>query len=240
MKVLAALLLVSAACGGDDIELYPVNPGGGGPSSGTGFGSGSNGGDGDGGVDITGRVCVITDARTPTTGCADTGFAGLTVTLGTSTAMTMANGDFTIRVVTGANNVWRVTGTGIVPSAMTFTSTNTIPALATQTFSDMTATNNAAFAGTGSIIAQLRSNNAPLTGASATTAPAAARSALYDSADAITWDQTATGGLGVVWVPGIAPTNTAMMTVTDSAQTSSTLMNIPVFADTITWLSANL
>ena len=240
MRTIAALLLLSAACGGDDVELYPVNPGGGGPSSGGTFGSGSNGGDGDAGVEITGRVCVITDARTPTTGCADTGVAGLTVMLGTRTATTMANGDFTIRVVTGTSNVWRVSGTGIVPSAMTFTSTNIIPALATQTFSDMTSTNSAAFPGTGSIIAKVSQNGTALVNATATAAPAPARGTLYDAADEITWNQTSTGGLGAVWIAGITPTATETMTVTTAANASTSFMNIPVFADTITWLFASV
>lgn len=240
MKRLAALLLVCAACGGDDIELYPVSPGGGGPSSGAGFGADANEGDGDGGVQITGRVCVITDARTPTTNCKDTGADGLTVTLGTSTAMTMANGDFTIRVISGANNVWRVSGTTIAPSAMTFTSSNTIPALTAQAFSDMAAANNAAVASSGSIIAQLRSNNAPLVNATATTSPAPSVIVRYDGADSVNWDQNGTGALGVVWVPGITPTATASLTVTNAAQVSTTFMNIPVFTDTVTWLTANV
>jgi hypothetical protein len=242
MNRLAMLLLVCGACGGgDDFELYPVNPGGGGVSTGVGGGSGGSNVDGDAGVELTGRVCLIVDARTPTTNCAVTGADGLTVTLGTRTATTMANGDFTIRVISGTNNVWSVTGTGIVPSAMTFTGSNTIPALTTQTFADMVTTNAASVpAGSGSIIARLASNNAALTDAKVTTTPPPPGNVFYDAADAITWDQTSTGTLGVAWVPGIAPTATASMTVTNAAAESTMFMNIPVFADTITWVTANV
>jgi hypothetical protein len=238
MKVLAALLLVCAACGGDDIELYPVSPGGGGPTSGTSRPDASEG-DGDGGIDISGRVCVIVDARTPTTGCADTGFAGLTVSLGNGTAMTMANGDFTIRVISGSDNVWRVTGTGIVRSAMTFASSNTIPALTPAVYQSMISDSLAtAPTGTGAIIAKLTTNNSPSVGATATTLPAASR-VFYDGVNATTWQQDATQTLGVVWAPDIAPTDTASMTVTHSAM-SKTFTNIPVIADTITWLVADV
>jgi hypothetical protein len=240
MKLLAALLLVCAACGGgDDVELYPVNPGGGGPSGGL-FGRDASVDNGDGGVEITGRVCLLVDARTPTSGCADTGADGLTVTLGTRTAMTTANGGFTIRVLTGTNNVWRVTGTTIVSSAMTVGASTVIPALSANVYGDMTTANNAVFVGSGAIIAKLTNSNAAVVGATAATDPPTAGNIRYDAADAINWDPNTTGPLGVVWAPGITPTLTASMTVTDAAQDATTFDDIPVFADTITWLFVNV
>jgi hypothetical protein len=41
-------------------------------------------------------------------------------------------------------------------------------------------------------------------------------------------------------VPGLTPTATASLTVTNAAAISTTFMNIPVFTDTITWLVANV
>jgi hypothetical protein len=238
MKVLATLLLVCAACGGDDVELYPVNPGGGGPSGGLTQPDASEG-DGDSGVEITGRVCLLVDARTPTSGCADTGADGLTVTLGPRMAMTTANGSFTIRVLTGTNNVWRVTGTTIVSSAMTVGASTVIPALSANVYGDMVVTNNANFVDTGAIIAKLTNNNAPVVNATVTVEPAAATSPRYDGADEITWDPNTTGALGVAWVPGITPRNAESLTVT-AQQDTKILDNIPVFANTITWLFVNV
>ncbi len=235
MRMIAALLFVCAACGSDDVELYPVNPGGGGPSSGTGGGIDAGEDLGDGGVTVSGRVCLTMDARIPNT-CPDTGVGGLTVMLGTRSTTTMDDGRFSMRVISGASNVWRVSGTGIVPSATIVLGANIIPALSSQVYSDMVATNSASSAG-GAIIARLRDNtDAVVQGATATTTPAPAGNVFYDSQDAITWDQTATGNLGIVWVPGVAA-GTAKLSVT-KAQSTSEVTDIPVFADTITWVFA--
>src|SRR5436853_6066762 len=93
-----ALVLAVAACGGMDgfSDAYPTRPGTG------GVGGVVNGhppdarppADGEGGT--PGKVCVISDLRRWTNGCATSGVAGLTVTMGTATAMTDDNGDFTI------------------------------------------------------------------------------------------------------------------------------------------------
>lgn len=238
MKALAVLLLVSAACGGDDVEFYPVNPGGGGPPGGVNRTDASVA-NGDSGVQISGRVCLINDARNPTS-CSVTGAGGLTVTLGTRTATTMADGTFTISVMTGTSNVWRVSGTGIVSSATAVIGANVIPALSSQLYTNMLAANNVVPpAGSGTIIAKLTSGGGALTNATATTTPPPSGNVFYDADDAITWDQTATGAFGAVWVPGIAA-GTATLTVTNASQGQSQLMNIPVFADTITFVFADV
>jgi hypothetical protein len=186
-----------------------------------------------------GSVCFIEDARNPTT-CATTGAGGLTVMLGTRTAMTMDDGTFTIRVVAGASNVWRVTGTNIVSSAMTVGASTAIPALSAAVYADMVATNNANFASTGAIIAKLTTNNAPVVGATVTVAPGGATNARYDGADEITWDPNTTGPLGVAWAPGITPTNTESLTVTNAGLNTTTVNDVPVFTDKITWLFVNV
>lgn len=235
-----ALLLVCAACGGDDVALYPVNPGGGGPAGGSIRGDASEG-DGDGGVMISGRVCLINDARNPTT-CASTGAAGLTVTLGTRMATTLDDGSFTISVMTGTTNVWRVSGTDIAQSAMAVGGTNTIPALSQAIYTSMITDSGVTIpAGSGSIIAQLTTNNNAAIGANATTAPTAASGVFYDGGTATMWQQDSTGNAGVVWATGIDPTSgSATVTVTTALQTTTQITNVPVFADTITYVFADV
>lgn len=239
MKAIAALLSICAACGGDDVELYPINPGGGGPAGGVNRVDASVE-NGDSGVQISGRVCLINDARNPTS-CSASGAGGLTVTLGTRTATTMTDGTFTITVMTGASNVWHVTGTGIVSSATQVIGSNIIPALSSQLYADMVANSNVVPpAGSGTIIAKLTSGGNALTNATATTNPTPAGGVFYDGQNATNWDQTSTGPFGAVWVPGITPTSTASLTVTNGSQAQTVLMNIPVFADTITFVFADI
>jgi hypothetical protein len=231
MKVLATLLLVCAACGGDDIELYPISPGGGGPG-GLSLPDASDA-DGDSGVPLAGRVCLVTDARTPTN-CANIGADGLTVTLGMRTAITAADGTFSINVVTGTANVWRVTGTDIVSSAMAVGSPNIIPVISSALYAQMVSDSVAtAPTGRGAIIAKLTTNDVPRIGATAVAT--GTTSVLYDGANATNWLQGATGNLGVVWTTDLAA-GTATLTIDTAELTQQTVANIPVFADTITWL----
>src|SRR6476660_1845280 len=88
------LVAALAACGGDDGTGFPIMPGGGGSGS-SSMPDASIGGDEDGGSTLTGRVCLVSDARRPTT-CAGSGADGLTVTVGGSTATTAADGSFSL------------------------------------------------------------------------------------------------------------------------------------------------
>ena len=82
---IAALLVLLVGCpssGGDDYHVipggddHPINPMPDAPPA--------DGLVGDGAM-LTGRVCVTTDLRTPTVGCATTGAANILVQLGTET-----------------------------------------------------------------------------------------------------------------------------------------------------------
>src|ERR1043165_3884112 len=99
-SVLAFGLLATLAGAGagagchDDVEMFPIGPGGFGPGGGTT--PDPPGVDGKGGAPtINVRVCLINDPRKPTEWPAS-GADGLTVTLGTETATTAADGSFTI------------------------------------------------------------------------------------------------------------------------------------------------
>src|SRR5690349_12972878 len=111
MRVLLVLALVG--CQGAS-EQYPVDPGG--PNPG-GMGmmvdaASIDAPDPDAGNLLMGRVCLVTDVRG--LNCAGSGANGITVTLGTNSALTTANGSFSIVTPTGSNLVWRATGANVV------------------------------------------------------------------------------------------------------------------------------
>lgn len=236
MKAITVLLLACAACE-ERVEMYPISPGGGGGGGTTFVDAAVDGQGGDGGATLSGRVCLINDARAPTT-CATTGAAGFTVGLGPNTAMTVADGGFNIAVPTGTGLVWRVSGTGITPSAMPATNGTQIPALDAAIYQNMLTTNLAASGNnTGAIIAQLKANGAAVTNARATTTPAPTGAIFYDGGSFAQWDTDATGTFGVVWVPGLA-VGTATMQVMSTG--TAAISGIPVYADTITYVFAAL
>ena len=232
---LALALAVPLAACHDDVEMYPIGPGGYGPGGGT-MPDAAIGDDSGGGSTINGRVCLINDARNPTT-CASSGAADLTVTLGSGTAMTSADGSFTIAKATGTGLVWRVSGATIQPSAMQVSTVATIPAISTLLFEDMVTTNQAIIPeGTGSIVARFTMSGSGVSNLIAATSPDAGQ-IFYDGPSATVWDTTATGPFGAIWAPGLA-TGAATLTVSGSADTSVT--GIPVYADTVTFVLAEI
>ncbi len=240
MKALLAGLLLLVACK-DDIEMFPVNPGGGGGGTGgTGFvDAGMPDGDGDAGNTIAARVCLLNDARDPTS-CANTGAENLMVTLGTFTATTAADGSFSIMRPSGSNLVWIVTGTAIQPSAMSFGTLTLIPAVEVGLYGQMvSAANVTPIAGDGAIIAQVKRGTTPVTGLVATTVPDADTAAFYDGNTPENWDPNVSGGLGMVWVPGVptASAGSAQLLLAEGT-TVHTIQGIPVFDSTVTFVFA--
>jgi hypothetical protein len=238
MKALIAGLLLLVACD-DDIEMFPVNPGGGGGSSGTGFVDAgiSDGDGGDAGNTINGRVCVLSDARFPTT-CANTGAGNLMVSLGNFTATTLDNGSFTIMRPTSTNLVWHVVGDAVFPSAMIFGTSTTIPALDLGVYEDMIAASQVATqGGDGQIIAQVKRGNTPLANVTATTVPVPDAVIQYDSGSATNWSSDATGQQGVIWVPGVAGAS-AQLDVQEGATALEPITGIPLFPNTVTFVFA--
>jgi hypothetical protein len=235
--VLAAILAVAsvAACGSDDGGGFPIVPGGGGGTGSSSQADAAVDGGGDASMTITGRVCLIDDARSPTT-CAATGADGFTVTLGTVEATTAADGMFTLVRPTGTNLVWRVSGTTIRASALKYsssTSTPLIPAISTLIYDDMLAATQASIAnGDGAIITRAARNGTPVANLVVESAPLS--TVYYDGATTVDWEQDSTGSNGVAWIPSI-PTGTAALTF-DTGTATSTASGVPVFADTVTFV----
>jgi len=207
--------------------MFPIDPGGGTVPSGVSQPDARTG-DGDAaGGEIAGRVCVVlSDMRRPLSGCAGSGAGGLSVTLGTATATTMADGSFTIVRPAGTGLVWRVSGTGIEPAAMQVGATATIPAIDSLAYGEMLAATSATIVGgDGALIAQVLPATAGVTATSA-----AAESAIYyDGASATEWTQDATGDFGVVWIPSMLPG------VRDVTIHTTAFTGIPIYANTITF-----
>lgn len=231
-----ALLAATAACH-DDVEMFPIGPGTGGPGGGTTPDAAAVDGDESGGSTINGRVCLINDARTPTE-CASSGAANLTVTLGSQTATTSADGSFSITSSGGTGLVWRVSGSAIVSSAMQVSTVQTIPAISTQLYEDMVASNNAVGGdGSGTIIARLTTGGSGVAGLIATTTPASSGIVYYDGSSSINFATNQTGSFGVVWVPGLLPQAT---TLTLGGAKDATIAGIPVYASTVTFVLAEI
>src|ERR1044071_9473062 len=110
-------LAALAACGvggfGDDFSVQPGGPGG--PNTPLDAAL-IDAPDPDALVTLAGRVCIALDIRSPLANCATTGAGGITVTLGTKTATTLADGAFTIEKPSGSTLTWRATGQGLVKS----------------------------------------------------------------------------------------------------------------------------
>ncbi len=219
---LVSLLVVLAACQGGGEDNRPVLPGG-------DDGESVHPGGGDARIDdaphgdgaaIMGRVCLLGDLRNLAS-CASVGADGLTVTLGTQTAMTAADGSFTIPAPSGSTLVWRVNGPGVVPSRMAFSAVPRIPVLPKTVYDNLTLSNGVILnAGQGTVVARVISQGAAVTGATGTIVNAS-YAAFYDGNSATVWNQNSTGVQGMIWVPGVAA-GTASLSV-DVAGTISTV-----------------
>lgn len=240
MKALIAGLVLLVACD-HDIEMFPVMPGGGGGSSGTGFvDAGLSDGDaGDAGNTINARVCHLKDARFPTT-CENTDSGNLMVSLGNFTATTADDGSFTITRPTGSNLVWHVTGDNVFPSAMSFGTTTSIPAIDLGVYLEMVSVSDVAPPVVdGQIMAQLLRGNTLIANATATTDPISTVEPLYDGPDAVSWQGNATGPRGMVWVPGVptAPGGVQLL-VREGTVDLAPIDAIPLFPSTVTFVFA--
>jgi hypothetical protein len=227
-RSLLVALLALGACD-DDGGGYPINPGGGGPGGGT---NPDGSVEGDGGTSISGRVCVIVDARALGS-CASTGAAGITVALGNQITTTNDDGSFVITRPTGQNLVWRVSGDDIEASALPLASANEIPAIDSAVYVDMLAVTNATLGAGGAIIARVGRNGTASAGVVAIPSPQATSEIYYDGASTLEWETDSTGGSGIIWIPSIAA-GTASLTL-DNGVNQTSLTGISVFSDTITF-----
>jgi hypothetical protein len=215
MRIVLGVLAFTAVACGDDGNMFPV--GGGGNDGGTTFPDSSgpadsrnDGGGSDGGDDaaitpidaaiINGRVCLLTDPRVLNQ-CASTGANGLTVRLGTASAVTTANGSFAIAATGG--DVWRVTGPNIV-SSFEVLADYFIPAMPRTLYDAMMTANNVTeYPGEGALMIFASYDGAAVAGLTATNESDAFYEPFYDGGSPTSWGRTMTGANGVVWLPGI-------------------------------------
>jgi hypothetical protein len=233
MKLALLVLVVGCHPSGDD---FPVAVGGGGFGGGVGGVVDSNTGSGDGGPMLLGRVCLMTDPRDQTS-CAASGVAGLTVTLGTSTAITLDDGTFSIRQPASSTLVWAITGSTVVESISPFAAQAVIPAMPQVVYAQLQGDNGViAQAGQGAAMVRVVHGGVARTGAAVTIAPAGVYGTFYDGVTASAWTMNATGAFGAAWIPGVT-TGTGTITVTPQGQAAVTLSNVPIVDGALTLLT---
>jgi len=218
MRILIALASIACAClagcTSSEEDDLPVQPGAGGVSGG-GKGGSTPGA-------ITGRVCLVANPFALGT-CADTGAGGLVVSLGGSTALTQANGAFSLAAPAGTGGSFTVAGPNIVTGSMPLSPANTIPVLSQEMFNEMLSGNSVTLQpGTGSVLATVvdRTGN-PISGVTATSTPTSAFGPFFDSATGTQWTINQTGQAGIVFFPGVT-VGPATLTFSDLGSTSET------------------
>ena len=244
---LALALALVAACraSADD---YPIGPGGNGGGGGrgvdAGLGDASDAGDGDAGVQISGRVCVITDLQRPTV-CNGGDVTLVTVSIGTTrTATPDTRGDFTINAPLGPF-LWRVSGTNINTSIVPVGGDNTLPVIDAQLYVEMLESNSVTrpAEGASSTVVRVVRGTAAVASVTATSVPATEGVPLYDNNDAFIWrgDNLGTGANGVVWLPDLRLGTTPSVTVTLTPPQGAVVSTTAALEDqAITFLTVEL
>lgn len=231
-----AVLTFAAACGGDD-GGFPIMPGGGGSGSAT-LPDAAIDEQGDAGTTITGRVCLINDARTPTS-CASSGADGFIVYVDTLQTTTAADGTFSLMRPTGSDLFWTITGAGIETSAMKYsaTGTPTIPAISTLLYADMISATQPSIGNTdGAVIARVTRAGTPVSDVLVSASPVPSSGVYYDGATATDWQDIGTGANGVAWIPGMPAGSATLAFDTGAGDPLSTVSGVPVFVDSITFV----
>ncbi len=236
----ALIVILLAACQAKDGPDFTVGGGGG------GGGGGGHGGadafvplDGSLGDVVTGRVCLVSDARQPNL-CAMTGVGGYTVTLDGHTASTQPDGSFLIDSPTSSNLMWSVTGTDIMSSLMGYSAVHRIPVMKQTDYFDLASSNGVLAApGLGDVFIHVTRAGTSAASVAATTTPVASYATLFDGSNPTTWTQVGTGTFGMVWVPGLAQ-GSVTATLTPHAGTATVLANIPIGDQALTWVSLQL
>jgi len=229
--VLAAFVLLGACINSDPDNDFPVVPQGGG-----------TGGGGTSAPAIRGRVCLVTDPRFLAT-CATTGAAGLSVSIGNSSATTIANGTFVMPQPTaGITSMVSVTGSGIVPSTTPLNAAAQIPVI-NQALFDMMVLQTGIITthGSGSILASITRGGEPVPNITAVATPTPAFGPFFDGTTPTGFTVNPTGTQGVVFFSGAATTAPVNVTFTDPlSQTETTVGGVQVIDGGITFVEANL
>ena len=236
MRALIVLALLGA-CTKEPGEGFPIHPGGGG-GTGSSFVNDAAIPDPDGPTAITGRVCMLVDDPRMLN-CAADGAAGLTVGLGTSSAVTLADGTFTLTPPANTMDLyWTVDGTNIKSSAQKMTATMlTLPVLAQSLYDDMvTATNANVSNGTGGILLRITRAGA-VTGATVAAQLFPDSEVYYDGVEPGEWQTDATGTFGISWIPSIGPSDSVELTISSRGTHPVTTR---AFADTLTFVFAEI
>jgi hypothetical protein len=246
---LLALGLVAACRAG--AEDYPIGPGGSGGMIGggadAGLGDAGADADGDAGVQLTGRVCVISDLQHPTV-CDGGNADKVTVSIGTTrTATPNARGDFTINAPLGPF-LWRVSGTNFNTSIIPVSGDNTLPVMGDVQYLEILAANQVerpAEQQSSAVVRVVQGGTTPVASVIATSNPATADKPFYDDNDALIWrsDDLGTGTNGSVWLPDlpVGVTGTGSVTVTlKPMQGNSVITVVPLVDQAITFVTIEL
>jgi hypothetical protein len=227
--------------------------------------SGSGGGDagngGSAGLQIDGRVCLLTDLR-HMTGCSASGADGLVVALAVGnpqtvkvTAMTTdAAGHFSIVPPLCTDCTWRVTSTTdqrIVRSLMPFGTDPTIPVIGFDAYNTLLGANGQVIADQGSIVVRVVHGAVPEAQVAVVATTLALDVALPDAVfyDSDTskdvWNQTATQSSGVAWLPLVplsaSPSPATSGTVTLTRQGGGTVTTTAtLLSNWITFLTTDI
>lgn len=245
-----ALLVLVAACRAS-VDDYPIGPGaeGSGQSGGGDAGTrdAADAADGDAGVQITGRVCLVTDLRNPIA-CADTQVVrNITVSIGTTrTATPNERGDFTISAPLGAFT-WRVTGRDVITSVVPFGADTRLPVISDLLYTDLLNANDVIRSDLqASVVVRVVSGVLAVANVRAASVPATPDLARYDDANSLLdWrsDQIGTGPAGVAWLPDIplATDTTNVVTVKLTPPVGAVVSpQVPVENQAITFVTTEL
>lgn len=218
-----ALIAVLAGCSTQADDDYPIRPGGGlSPPVVTGGGTGGGTGSGTDSDMMSGRVCVVADAR-DLSACSTSAASGLAVTSGSLATTTAADGSFSLAAPASGDAMVGVSGPDVVPTQMRLAPAGSIPVLAADLFSQMMAANGITpSGGSGSILATVARGGMPVTGVTVTSTPSPAFGPLFDGSTPTSWTLDGTGTRGVVWVPGVAagPTQLTFRDLATSGETT--------------------
>jgi hypothetical protein len=133
-----------------------------------------------------------------------------------------------------------VSGTGIIASAMPYSTTTTkIPVIPTTTYQDMlSAMQVTVVTGDGAVMLQFQHSMTPVAGVVASASPTPDSAIYYDGSGVLAWDLDATGNFGTVWIPSVAPGSVSVGY--DDGTNQGAVSGLPTFSDTITFAWSEL
>lgn len=238
MRLAACAVLVLVACHPGSDDAFPIVPQGDDSPITPMPDAPRADASGDAVTTISGRVCVVADLRNLTS-CANQGADGITVMLGASSAVTMADGSFSLTPPTGSNVAWSLSASGYVTSLMALGTVHLIPAVTTAVYDQALLDNGVILqAGQGSVVGRVVQQGANVAGATVQASPAPTYATLYDGVSSALWDQDATGAFGVFWLTAVA-VGTASVVVTPPSMIPVAVM-VPVEDQAITFVTVEL